>query len=527
MAYSKEDNSKEDYSVGLRENFSFLVDVPDNERELKKSKLVNQERIYSVSEICEVVNRQVSKIKDVSVNGEISDWNFKSNYAFFSLTQEDAVIRCFFSQAYLNLVNFEVRTGLRVVIKGSVSFYKKSGQLSIFVKSMFLEGEGGRKKRLEKILSTLRELGYLGKHLTLPPVIRSVAVITSTKGQAVLDVISTIKRRNRFMNIYIIPAVVQGNTASISIRQAFHVANSRVKAYGFDAILIVRGGGSSEDLDCFNDIDLNAYLSYRIIPIVSGVGHTGNTTIIDHVADYKAETPTAAAELVSNDLSELFVRFQELKNSLNRLMQYYLDRHKQELVRYRAELKRFSLDYVVRNKQLALARAKDELVNQLSRNISTKKLSLGELSRKLKELNPLTRLNNYSLRLNELRSTLLKLVTAAIENEKTRVSTLKLALQKNTPQVNIVRNEKLLAALKQRLENQMLTNLSYKRHRFATLATRLDAISPLRVLEKGYSYTTYKGRMLKTTKAVKPGDIINTRLANGSLEARVISLEEK
>lgn len=529
MANLKDHNSTACYSDGIQENLDFLVDDPVNDSvavKNKKKSLIQEDKIYSVSEICDVVRRQLLQLKDVHVSGEVLDWSVKNGFAFFSLTQLGCIIRCFISSTYLNLVNFEVKTGLKVIVTGDFSFIKKSGHLSLTVKFIKLEGEGDRQKRLARILATLKEAGCLDIHKSLPNVIRNVAVITSIHGQAILDVISTIKRRNRFINIYVFPAIVQGTDAPLSLRTAFHAANSRVQYYNFDAILIVRGGGSSDDLDCFNDIDLNGYLSYRFVPVISGVGHEGDVTIIDHVADYRAATPTAAAELVSKDLSECIDRFSVLKRTLIWQLLTSIEKKKQQLARLNAELKQFSTVNVIQQQYAKLYKARDNLLSLMNNNLQSRKLNLQNINAQLHRCDPSVRLSNWYLRLNMLKNKLAEHIIFSLRAYENNIATFKFKLQGGAPSNKIKNFQHEISNLKLKLINLMQENLTVKKQIFLQNATRLDAISPLKVLEKGYSYTTINGKMLKSVDGLKEGDCITTKLAHGTVFSKVMSCND-
>ena len=257
-----------------------------------------------------------SLLKNVEIEGEIS--NFKAYYSghlYFSLKDEESKISCVMFSFQAEQLSFLPNEGMHVICRGSIDVYEKNGQYQLYVNAMEPAGVGELFVSLQKLKNQLDQLGYFDaeRKKRLPSNIHTVGVVTSGKGAAVHDIISTIQRRNASINIIFFPAKVQGENAAEEIAEGIRTLDQR---NDIDVIIVGRGGGSIEDLWAFNERKVADAIYHAEKPIVSAVGHETDITIADLVADMRAATPTAAAELVATDQNYQSHRILKIKNDL-------------------------------------------------------------------------------------------------------------------------------------------------------------------------------------------------------------------
>lgn len=261
-------------------------------------------RLLSVSQINYFVKSVLSTnglLKNIEVEGEISNFKaYRSGHFYFSLKDEKSRLSCVMFARKAVQLTFFPRDGIHVVCRGAIDVYEKTGQYQLYIDSMMLKGSGEWFAALQNLKEHLERLGYFDERYKkkLPTHIKTVGVVTSGKGAAIHDIITTIKKRDSSINIVFYPAQVQGDGASKEIVEGIEKLNERADV---DAIIIGRGGGSIEDLWAFNEKKVADAIFKSQKPIISAVGHETDNTISDLVADVRAATPTAAGELVSRD----------------------------------------------------------------------------------------------------------------------------------------------------------------------------------------------------------------------------------
>ena len=311
---------------------------------------MEQKRIFSVSEI----NKYIKMLFDgdellnsISIRGEIT--NFKAHYTghyYFTLKDESSTIKCVMFKGYAQFVKFKPADGMKVVINGQISAFERDGVYQIYCKSMSPEGLGDLYLAYEQLKEKLSKEGLfdISKKKKIPFLPQRVGVITSRTGAVIRDIINVSTRRYPNVNILIYPAAVQGvNVASTVIEglKVFNVLNN------VDVIIIARGGGSFEDLFGFNDENLARAKKKKKIPVVSAVGHETDFTICDFVSDLRAPTPSAAAELVYPEYTEIVSRIEKDKNRTIIAMKNYIERKRQYVERLKAaKLEKVPLDQV-------------------------------------------------------------------------------------------------------------------------------------------------------------------------------------
>lgn len=273
----------------------------------------------SVSKLNEYVNSLLSndlRLRSVKVKGEISALKLQqgSGHLYFTLKDETAVIRCIMFASKVASLRFEPADGMKVIVSGKVEIYSPSGQYSFNVTGMQQAGEGELYRQFVETSNRLRALGLFDRKRPIPSLPKCVGVVTSDTGAALHDITSVIRRRFSCMDIVVAPAAVQGKNAPSELIRALEAVNNDARA---DVIIIGRGGGSYEELSCFNDEQLAYAVFNSRIPVISAVGHEVDFTIVDFVSDLRAPTPSAAAEICVPVYSELTEALNTVRSTLN------------------------------------------------------------------------------------------------------------------------------------------------------------------------------------------------------------------
>lgn len=273
----------------------------------------------SVSKLNEYVNSLLSndlRLRSVKVKGEISALKLQqgSGHLYFTLKDETAVIRCIMFASKVASLRFEPADGMKVIVSGKVEIYSPSGQYSFNVTGMQQAGEGELYRQFVETSNRLRALGLFDRKRPIPSLPKCVGVVTSDTGAALHDITSVIRRRFPGMDIVVAPAAVQGKNAPSELIRALEAVNNDARA---DVIIIGRGGGSYEELSCFNDEQLAYAVFNSRIPVISAVGHEVDFTIVDFVSDLRAPTPSAAAEICVPVYSELTEALNTVRSTLN------------------------------------------------------------------------------------------------------------------------------------------------------------------------------------------------------------------
>ncbi|MBY5992836.1 exodeoxyribonuclease VII large subunit [Ferrimonas balearica] len=434
----------------------------------------NHAHVFTVS----ALNRQIKALLEqhwgrVWLSGEISNLAMPaSGHWYFTLKDDRSQLRCAMFRSRTSRVGFRPEHGMQVMVRANLTMYEPRGDLQLVVESMQPAGDGVLQQRFEALKMQLAAEGLFAMEAKqpLPHPIKRLGVITSPSGAAIQDVLSVLKRRDPMLEVVIYPSQVQGAEATAQLCQAIHTANDRNEV---DALLLTRGGGSLEDLWCFNEEALARAIHGSRLPIVSAVGHEVDTTIADYVADLRAPTPSAAAEQLSQDAGLRLDR---------------LDRDRQRLVQ--------AVSGQLRHQQQRLA-------------LLTTRLNGNHPARKLQQ--HAQRLDELSLRLDRaLHSQLLRK-----EQRQERLAA-RLGQHHPTPRLNAL--EAHLAALEHRLKRGTEQSLHQAKLTLAGQAAALEAVSPLAVLSRGYSILQDEsGQTVKGADEVEVGQRLSARLHQGQL----------
>ena len=389
----------------------------------------------SVSDLNRYIKDKVDKdeyLNNVLIKGEIS--NFKHHYTghmYFTLKDNNSLIKCIMFKSYTTHLNFIPKDGMGVIVLGTVSVFERDGVYQIYCKAMQEEGLGDLYKKFEELKLKLEKEGLFDENhkVKIPMYSKTIGVLTSQTGSVIKDIINVSTRRNPNVHIKLLPVPVQGDGAGEKIAEAIEIMNNKKLA---DVIIVARGGGSLEDLWPFNEEVVARAIYNSELPVISAVGHETDFSISDFVADLRAPTPSAAAELAVPDIEEIKQKLYTYNN------------------RYKVALK----------KQLELKRLKFEKC--MTRRV-------------FKE--PLQRINEHYIEIDK-----------QVKNIE------------NILKLKIVQNES----------------------NFKNIVEKLDALSPLKTLSRGYSIVEKNGKIIKDSKELESGDKINIKLNSGKIQAQVI-----
>jgi exodeoxyribonuclease VII large subunit len=435
-------------------------------------------RIWTVRDLVSAVRTHIEReYGDVWVEGEISNFRaHDSGHLYFTLKDANAQLSAVMFRSQARLLRFRPDNGMQVVLRGRVTIYEDRGQLQISAEYLEPKGAGALQIAFEQLKARLQAEGLFddSRKKPIPPLPQRIGIVTSPQAAALRDILNILERRHHSANVLIFPAQVQGETASAEVSAGIRYFN---KARNVDVIVVARGGGSAEDLASFNDEALARTVADSRIPLISAVGHETDFTIIDFVADLRAPTPSAAAELVIRSRQEVEEQTDGLGQHLARAMRYQLLVRKQALT----ELAQHG----------AFARMMDG-INQRQQKLDDLLYRLERTERQMLEQHR----RRWEVAAAAVRHYDLRRVLAGIRKElDAGVSALAAATRA------------ALAARRSRLER---------------LSAGLEALSPVAILERGYALVfDSSGKLLKDAARVSPGDEISARLARGRITATV------
>ena len=330
------------------------------------------------------------RIAIVNVSGEISNFknHFSSGHWYFTLKDANASIRCVMFRSSASKVRFRVEDGLAVVLKGRVSVYEKDGQYQFYAEEMHPLGEGDLALQFKQVKEKLEQEGLFDtdSKRTLPKFPKRIAVITSDTGAAVRDILNITSTRYPSCEIVMCPVLVQGDNAA---RDMIATLDRVYKLDDIDTIIIGRGGGSAEDLHCFNDEMLARKIYESPFPVISAVGHETDFTICDFVADVRASTPSHAAELAVPDCHELKKRVDVISSLLKSTALRKYDIYNSKLQALSLKVSPDSLERIVENKQLDVDRLSDKMANQMKFSLQNSVNKAMNLAARIDALSPL------------------------------------------------------------------------------------------------------------------------------------------
>jgi exodeoxyribonuclease VII large subunit len=435
-------------------------------------------RIWRVADLVSAVRTTVERgYTDVWVEGEISNFRpSESGHLYFTLKDGDAQLRIVMFRSQARLLRFRPESGMQVIARGRVTIYDARGELQLSAEFLEPVGAGALQVAFEQLKARLAQEGLFDatKRKPIPPLPRRIGIVTSPRGAALQDMLNILARRHENVGIQIYPAQVQGETAAAEVAAGIKHFN---RANSVDVIIIARGGGSIEDLAAFNDETLARTISASTLPVISAIGHETDFTIADFVADLRAPTPSAAAEMVIESKHRLAEHLAHLHQRLDRATRY-------RLLMARKNLQELS-------QHAAFARIQDLMVRRAQR--------LDELSYRL-AANYRALLHDYHRRLD-------------IAASRVRHYDFRRALA-------VVRSQ--LNAGTEAVVHAFQSQLAARRSRTERLTAQLEALSPVRILERGYALVfDASGALVKDVSQLATGSEISAQVARGRFTAEV------
>ena len=437
--------------------------------------------IFTVSRLNQTVRLLLEQeMGQVWISGEISNFSQPSSgHWYFTLKDDTAQVRCAMFRNSNRRVTFRPQHGQQVLVRANITLYEPRGDYQIIIESMQSAGEGLLQQKYEQLKAKLQAEGLFDQQhkQSLPSPAHCVGVITSKTGAALHDILHVLKRRDPSLPVIIYPTAVQGDDAPGQIVRAIELANARQEC---DVLIVGRGGGSLEDLWSFNDERVARAIFASAIPVVSAVGHETDVTIADFIADLRAPTPSAAAEMVSRNQQELLRQILSAQQRLGMAMDYFLANRS----------RRFTQIY-----------------------------------HRLQQQHPQLRLARQQTALERLHQRMNVAIDGQLKRTSQRQSRLLQGLNQQNPQPRIHRAQTRIQQLEYRLAENVRSRLSATRERFGNAVTHLEAVSPLSTLARGYSVSTATdGKVLKKVTQVKAGDVMTTRLEDGWVESEIKSI---
>ncbi|MCW8107329.1 exodeoxyribonuclease VII large subunit [Alteromonas ponticola] len=445
---------------------------------MQQANTSTSQEILSVSRLNRMAKRLLeNEIGTIWLSAEISNFVCAaSGHWYFTLKDERAQIKAAMFKNANRFLRQRPKEGDKILVRASVGLYEPRGDYQLIVEHMEGDGEGQLKRAFEALKEKLFQQGMFEDDVKrpLPASIRRVGIVTSSSGAALHDALTVFKRRSPATEIIIYPTMVQGADAPRQIIRALNTANQRNEV---DVILLTRGGGSLEDLWCFNDEQLAYCIRASLIPIVSAVGHEIDFTIADFVADLRAPTPSAGAELLSQDVNAML---EALRNRESRMQQ-------------------------------SMASLHHRLVNRLRL-----------LQHRLAAQHPKVRIQTQQQSLDRLQIRLVHSIQQRLNQLSSRHARVDQRLWRNDPSNRIERSQLTLSQLTKALRKNIYRMLDNRKQKLAYLGQSLHAVSPLATLGRGYSITFDEHQNpLTSVRQAQIGSTIVTRLKDGEVTSKV------
>lgn len=484
-----------------------------------------QNNILTVTQLNYSVKHQLeANFSHIWLVGEISNFSQPvSGHWYLTLKDEQAQVRCAMFRMKNQRVTFQPRNGMQVLVRANVSLYEPRGDYQILIETMQPAGDGLLQQQFEQLKIKLASEGLFSQNhkKALPMYVKRVGIVTSASGAALQDILQILQRRDPSLQIVIYPTLVQGKEAAQEIVIMIELANLRKEC---DVLIVGRGGGSLEDLWCFNEEIVARAIYHSTLPIISAVGHETDITIADFVADLRAPTPSAAAELVSRDQQELY---RQLQNQLDRASLAF-DRLWAEKIGYFQHLQiRLNAQHPTKqlqHQQQRLVQAQLRLERAIYQRYKDAKNRLQQLTHRLQLQHPQQKLAGQQQLLQQVEKYLKQTMMQYVQVKQQRFESVMKRMERNLLPHRVTQLSQIHQRLQQRLNYAMDKKFQQKQQQFQQLCIQLESLSPLKVLSRGYSVTTNeKGQVVSSTQQIHYGEKIISRLSDGEIISQVIS----
>lgn len=449
--------------------------------------MADQARIFSIKDINKYIRMKLESdvlLGDIWLRGEISNFtHHSSGHMYFTLKDKDSRLKSIMFASHNVKLPFMPKEGTKVLARGNISVYERDGNYQFYVTAMQPDGIGSLFLAFEQLKRKLEAEGlfHASRKRPIPKHPKAIGIITSPTGAAVRDILITLQRRHPSVPVLLFPVVVQGAAAAPSIVKAIEKMNQMAEV---DVLIVGRGGGSLEELWAFNEESVARSIAASVIPVISAVGHETDFTISDFVADLRAATPTAAAELAVSNVQELQSQLSSLRKRLTQSLQGTVQFRKERLMR---------------------------------------------IQRSPVFLHPRRYLLQQAERLDRLTERLQQRTSRTTERGHDRLNRLRAALAAAHPGEKTAQAARRLSNASDRLEAAMSAGMKERRMQLGASIRQLDALSPLKVMARGYSlvYDNTTDKLIKSIGDVQLGDMVKVKLSDGHLECHVWGMKEE
>jgi len=353
------------------------------------------QNVYTVAQVNSYIKNMFTQdymLKSIFVRGEVSNCKYHSSgHIYFTLKDEKGIIACVMFAGSRAGLSFRLEEGQQVVVGGTIDVYERDGKYQLYARQITLDGAGQLYEKFDRLKRALEEMGMFAPEYKrkIPRYIKTLGVVTAPTGAAVRDIINITARRNPYVQIILYPAIVQGEHAPQSIVNGIHA----LETLGVDVMIVGRGGGSIEDLWAFNEEIVAKAVFDSQIPIISAVGHETDTTIIDFVADLRAPTPSAAAELAVYDINLLWGKLEVYESTLKQLIIKRLETENARLENHKLRLKLLSPENKLQQRRMYCLDLEERLSAVMDKNLMKNRHRMALLAEQLKGLSPLEKLS--------------------------------------------------------------------------------------------------------------------------------------
>ncbi len=442
---------------------------------------MENEKFLSVNVITEYISRKFEYdpyLQTVYIKGELSNVkHYQSGHIYFSLKDNQSTMSAVMFKQDQRSLTFDLEDGQSVLITGTIGVYKKQGRYQLIANKVELDGLGTLFAKLEQDKKELSAGGYFDEShkKNIPEYPESIGILTSLSGAVKGDMLSTLKRRYPLAKVSIIDTRVQGVGSIESVVKNLRYADT----LGFDVMILARGGGSIEDLWTFNEKEVALAVFETRTPIITGVGHEPDTTLVDYVSDLRAATPTAAIELAVYNVVDIMARIDNLNMRLYRRMTLLLDKKRQQL-----------------------------------NNTTSHKIQ-----------HPSNLYQYQKIHLDHLTESLERSMQQSLHGQSQNFLYLKQRLYTYSPERDIRQHTQYLTGLSERLIRQIKYRLNQKQQHHRQQLQMLNSLSPTQILMRGFTYTEKDGEIVKRVEQLNVGDKIQTTIQNGKIESEVTGVE--
>ncbi len=477
---------------------------------------VVERRVVSVSELTAQVKELLEPaLTRVLVRGEVSGFRGPNarGHLYFSIKDQFASIEVRIWQSTARLLKFALRDGLSVVVEGAINVYEPQGRYSVIAQRIEPEGVGARALAFEQLKQKLSAEGLIGERRTrpkraLPMLPRRIGVVTSISGAALRDFLKVLHRRHPRLSVVVCDARVQGEGAGFEVARAIRW----FQRVDIDVLVVTRGGGSIDDLWAFNEEPIARAIFASRVPVVSAVGHEIDTTLADLVSDVRAPTPSAAAEAVAPVLAELTLGLSNAQARLRRALDRRLLYERNALRALGAKMtdpRRLLTQY-----RMQLSDSADRMARVLRRSVRANHEALRALAARLQRARPQDQLKVRRAEVESLSARLAAVMRRRLRQEREAFNRAVMEFHRASPSPELVRARQALGHLGDRLTSWPRRQLAQEQERLRSTAGRLDALSPLRVLARGYALVQLPdGRVLRAAADVRVGDEVKITVA--------------